>query len=145
MSDKTRIADTAALDFALQCARRGANVAFPMAEKCPYNIIVDSGGTLFRVRAKNAGVERSTGTLVVNSQKRIPNSAGGGPSTIATPYEKADIDVLAANFNGSWYLFNGPEGLPANLKMPANATKLRPDLERKKEAWDVLQLADSGV
>src|SRR5690606_20700238 len=135
VSEKSNIADRAALELALECVRRGANVAFPVAEKCPYNLVVDSGGKLYRVRAKAAGIHRASGALVVNAQKRIPNTSGRGPSSVAVAYDDSDIDVFAARFADVWYIFSNPAALPASIRRAAGATQLRSDLESAKDAW----------
>jgi hypothetical protein len=86
------------LKFITEATAMGLVVSMPFLSTQPYDVIVDSGGNLFRVQIKSTARQVNTETFKFMIAKGSDNKR---------PYNADDFDVLvlvAVNFNKFWLI-----------------------------------------
>lgn len=69
----------------------GQKVSKPLFENCPYDLIVDKGGCLFRVQVKTSRVKSPSGRYEVSLRTNGGNRSGTGKSKNIS---SSEVDLL---------------------------------------------------
>jgi PD-(D/E)XK endonuclease len=119
--------------FLAKAATMGFGLATPWGDSLKYDMIVDTGGRLFRVQVKSA--------------HRVSASKGGGYHVRACshrrrPYRASEIDLLVAYVVplDAWYLFP-PRAFVRmkSMRLFPKPGKKKSKFEEYREAWGWLQ------
>jgi hypothetical protein len=115
------------LRFLSRAAEVGLRVSKPYGDSAPYDFLVESGGTVFKVQVK------STRYREAKCKAFLCTTAGRGRR-----YSDDDVDFIAAYVvtDDAWYIIPLP-------KIPGCHISLNPRFQRNKwreyrEAWDLL-------
>lgn len=95
MSDINAIGDSAELLVGGKMREIGAQVSFPFGDNAPYDLIIDIGGSLYRVQIKTTSQREDE-----NGSVRAPLRRGNGSSY---GYEEVDAYVLHNRLDDEYY------------------------------------------
>ena len=115
------------LRFLARAAELGLRVSKPYGDSAPYDFLVESGGTVYKVQVK------STSFRTNNCRAYVCATNHHG-----TRYSKKDVDFIAAYIisEDAWYII--PLSAIRGREVSLNPRFRRNKYRRYREAWDLL-------
>lgn len=115
------------LRFLARAAELGLRVSKPYGDSAPYDFLVESGGTVFKVQVK------STGFRHLGSKSHVCVASHHNKS-----YSKKEVDFIAAYIisDDAWYII--PLSAISGRHVRLNPRFRRNPNRRYREAWDLL-------
>ena len=134
------------LNFALECMKRGAKVSSPLGTDCPYNLIVDVQGKLYRVLVKASSEIKASGRYQVNTWKRVASVGSEANLTSkAVPFDQDDFDLIVGAFYGHWCFLTDLPSLPATMSFHPHNSEIGIKHRDSLDNWAAIGLPSSPV
>lgn len=115
------------LRFLARAAELGLRVSKPYGDSAPYDFLVESGGTVFKVQVKSTSFRDNRCNAYVCATHRHRR-----------PYSKDEVDFVAAYIisEDAWYIV--PLSAVTGRQISLNPRFRRNKYRRYREAWDLL-------
>ena len=115
------------LRFLARAAELGLRVSKPYGDSAPYDFLVESGGTVYKVQVKSTSYSESKCKAFIcttHTQRR--------------PYSKEEVDFIAAYIisDDAWYII--PLSAISGCAVSLNPRFRRNKWRQYREAWDLL-------
>ena len=139
---KTRVAgQVLELEFALECISRGAVVSQPMGDNAHYDLLVDDGQQIHRVKVKKSSKTKNGSGYFVNITRKLPKMRPGdeGGSSRAVAYEEGQIDCAVTQADGTWFFF-GPGSLNKDAVVYPKGEREEYVGNHGKDRWEMIGL-----
>ncbi len=140
MKNTKAIGTVTALEFAVECVKRGVIVSEPIGDYAPYDYIVDVLGKLYKIQVKTAYRSTNGHGFIANGRRSVPQVSG--PSSKAVAYGKGQVDLLVTRAESVWYIIPNVHLLASVVILYPNRLPRRSEgiYECYKERWDLLGL-----
>ncbi|HEX9121695.1 MAG TPA: group I intron-associated PD-(D/E)XK endonuclease [Terriglobales bacterium] len=115
------------LRFLARAAELGLRVSKPYGDSAPYDFLVESGGTVYKVQVKSTSFRNAKCRAYVCATHRQ-----------GIRYSKKDVDFIAAYIvsEDAWYII--PLSAIRGREVSLNPRFRRNKYRRYREAWDLL-------